>query len=64
MIIQTEIIPPFGLCDWACIKVSENERTKTMHIFIPLAEKTHPNLTYEQAVERVAIERFKQSEPE
>ena len=62
MIIQTEIIPPFGLCDWACIKVTENEKSKTMNIFIPLAEKAHPQLTYEEAVKRVAIERFKQPE--
>jgi len=62
MIIQTEVIPPYGFCDWALIKVTEKERTRDIYVFIPLAEKAHPTLTHEEAVKRVAIERFKQQE--
>jgi len=60
MIVKTEVVPPYGLCDWALIKVTEKGRSKNIYVFIPLAEKAHPTLPHQEAVKRVAIERFKQ----
>lgn len=51
----------FGQCDWAQVQCQDDNKTKTISIFVPLATQVYPHLTARDAVEKVARKRFKES---
>jgi hypothetical protein len=47
---------------WAQVYCRDWSRTETLDIHIPLAQKTYPNLSTEEAVQKAARKRFKKSD--